>query len=353
MAAKKSQKSKKSSSAPGDTKLNLVALKPQIKEPEAQPEPVPETVEPAAPILPPIEQTATPVPSPEEPPATTPLVWSKPVGDGEDKGDKEDKEESSLQPTTDDHATTPTQPVLDEQGQQEPKPKTNAIFQAIGIIVATVNFDDNNRGQVILGDKQYSLFSVSNRQQSYQALNKLIQTTGQKQQRLIVYPKVIHFPSNEQPYQLAFQLAGFDKPNGNNSIAKELDDFQFKLCGLWQFIPTCPIPCISVFKNFSPERVAYIKKATPQQRVKFLKPIHIPVSWNDAPIEPLRFNPELDKQQQGRASFVEIMTQFLPEKDLFAFTQLCSPPSQTLPRFLTAGKKDKAKAQQAQKQKQN
>ena len=31
-------------------------------------------------------------------------VWSKPVGDGEDKGDKEDKEEASLQPTTDDHA---------------------------------------------------------------------------------------------------------------------------------------------------------------------------------------------------------------------------------------------------------
>ena len=30
-------------------------------------------------------------------------VWSKSVGDGEDKGDKEDKEESSFQPTTDDH----------------------------------------------------------------------------------------------------------------------------------------------------------------------------------------------------------------------------------------------------------
>lgn len=318
MAAKKSQKSKKSSPAPGATKLNLVALKPQTKEPEAQPEPVPEIVEPAAPIVPPIEQTAIPVATPKEPPATT-----------------------------------SAQPVLDEQGQQEPIPNTNAIFQAIGIIVATVNFDDDNRGQIILGDKQYSLFRASNRQQSYKALKKLIETTGQKQQRLIVYPKAIHFPSKEQPYQLAFQLANFDKPTGNNTITKEFDDFQFKLCGLWQFIPTCPIPCISVFKNSTSEPISYMKKATPQQRVKFFKPIHIPVIWNDAPVEPFRFNPELDKQQQGHASFVEIMTQFLPEKDQFAFTQLCSPPSQTIPPFLKADKKDKALARQAQKQKQN
>lgn len=318
MAAKKSHKSKKSSPAPAATKLNLVALKPQDKQPEPQPEPVLQIVEPPAPIVPRIEQTAAPVPTPKEPPSTI-----------------------------------PAQPASDEQGQEEPIPNTNAIFQAIGIIVATVNFNDDNRNQVIISDKQYPLFCSPTRQKLYKALKEKIETTGQKQQRLIVYPKVMHFPSQEQPYQLGFSLVNFDSPTKNCETARELDDFQFKLSGLWQFIPASPISCISVFKNFDSARVSYIKKATPQQRVQFLKPTHVPVIWNDAPIQPFRFNPQLDKKQQGHASFVEIIAQFLPEKDAFTFTKLRSQPSQSAPRFLSVSKKDKALALQSRNQQQH
>lgn len=320
MAAKKSRKPKKSSPAPAPapTKLNLVALKPQNKEPETQQEPVQERVESPTPVVQPIEQTAAPIPTPKEP-----------------------------------LSTTPAQPASDEPAQEEPIPNSNAIFQAIGIIVATVNFDDNNRCFVIIGEKQYPLFYTFNHKNAYGALKKEIETTGTQQQRLIVYPKVVHFPSKEQPYQLGFQIVGFDIPTRNSRIAKELDDFQFKLSGLWQFIPVCPTPCVSVFKNFSSERLAYIKQATPQQKVQFLKPSHVPVVWKNAPIKPFRFNPKLEKQEQGNASFVEIITQFLPEKDIFAFTELRSQPSQTAPHFLKAGKKDKAQALQARKKQQN
>ncbi len=45
------------------------------------------------------------------------------------------------------------------------------------------------------------------------------------------------------------------KNNSSLTIDQELQDFEFKLSGLWQFIPVCQSPCITVQKNFSEERL--------------------------------------------------------------------------------------------------
>jgi 16S rRNA (uracil1498-N3)-methyltransferase len=69
---------------------------------------------------------------------STQRVWSKPVGDGEDKRDKEDKEESSFQPTTDDHTRTQASVVIatgPEGGwtEAEVEQATAAGFQAVSL----------------------------------------------------------------------------------------------------------------------------------------------------------------------------------------------------------------------------
>ncbi|HEY9652962.1 MAG TPA: hypothetical protein V6C95_20060 [Coleofasciculaceae cyanobacterium] len=359
MAAKKSNKSKKaqkpkeSSPAPGANKLNLVALKPQEKQLDA----VPEVVEPEAPIVAPIEQTATAVPTPKELPTTTPAQGaSNEQGYGqnlpfemETVGASVERVEfaNSRQPTP--NTLTPhlnqDQPRVSIPSEQEliaPFPNDNAMFQGIGVIVGTVTLKGKNQCQVIISDKQYPLVYRSKFLKPYKTLEAEIEKTGNQQHRLIVYPQARYFGSHKQLYQLSFSLVDFDRPRRTNGVVGKLDDFQFKLCGFWQFIPACPIPCISVYKNFDSWRISYIKKATPQHREQFLKANHVPVIWEEAPVKPFKYNPQLEKDQQEHAFFVEIIAQFLPEKDAFRFIQLCSKPSQTAPRFFQMNRENPA-----------
>jgi hypothetical protein len=52
--------------------------------------------------------------------------------------------------------------------------------------------------------------------------------------------------------------------------------------------------------------------------------------WSNPPIRPFRFNPKLDKEQQGQASFVEITAVFVPERDVFEFRH-CAQDHLSLP----------------------
>ena len=222
--------------------------------------------------------------------------------------------------------------------------KPQAIFQAIGVIKGEVNFSDDGKATVTLRGKEYSLLWASPKRRSYEALKKEIEATGNHTQRLVVYPKVIHYPKRDQPHQIAFQLVGFDKGQDSQGISQVLNDYEFKLSGLWQFIPVCRTPCISVLRNFTPERLEYIKQAEPATRVKFMKASHLPLLWRDAPVTPFRFNPKAEKDQ-GYPAFVQIKAKFLPQRDIFGFSEQLAPPSEKAPRFLKASKKDKAQVQ--------
>ncbi|HEY9725768.1 MAG TPA: hypothetical protein V6D50_04890 [Chroococcales cyanobacterium] len=325
MADRKPQKPQLPSPASTPTKPTVIALKPRAKAQETPPESHQEVVEPPAPVEPP------------------------------------KKAHKPIKPIKQSPATSTAQPLPDSEPDSESVENSNAIFQAIGVIVGDVLFDDK-KAYVALADKQYSLYYSSSHKKAFEALRLQVKTTGQTQQRLIVYPKVMHFPKRDQLYRISFQLVGFNSDrvvsqegsseSDTPSIDRQLQDGEFKLSGLWQFIPVCSTPCITVQKNFTAERLAHIKEAPVEQKVRFLKASHIPVLWRDAPVRPFRFNPKLDKQQQGQASFVGIKANFLPQKDVFTFCSLEIPPTNSPPKFLKAGKKDKAQAMQAKNQRQ-
>lgn len=247
-------------------------------------------------------------------------------------------------------SSDPEVPKTDTQEQTNNAEISEAIFQAVGVITGQVNFLDDNKSTVTLGRKEYQLFYAPRKQRAYEALKKEIEATGEHTQRLIVYPKAIHFPRKDQPHRIAFQLVGFDRGREEEAISGELQDLEFKISGLWQFIPVCPTPCISVFRNFSIERLEYIKQAEPATKVKFMKASHLPVLWKDGPVRPFRFNPK-GGPDQGHPAFVEIKAKFLPHRDVFGFVEQLGEPKETAPKFLKASKKDKATVQNASKAK--
>jgi len=242
------------------------------------------------------------------------------------------------------------QTELEQAAEIKQSEKHSGIFQAIGVIVGDVAFiKDEERNKYIanitIGQYQYNLLpqgSSWSKSASFNGLRKQIEKEGISKQRLIVYPKITHYPGREQQHKIAFQLVAFEKDNIENSVSKELNDLEFKLSGLWQFIPVCRTPCITVMKNFSHERLEYIKQAELASKVNFMKASHIPLMWRDAPVNPFRFNPKTPKEEQGKAMFVSIKARFIPGKDMFGFDSLLALPQDEPPRHLKAGKKDKA-----------
>ena len=219
----------------------------------------------------------------------------------------------------------------------------DAIFKAVGIITGTVTFSEQN-ATVYIGENQYPLYYSPRHRKSYEALKKQVENNPGKLERLIVYPRVMHFPRRELLHIVSFQLVGFDNSKSLEGITNQLQDFEFQLCGLWQFIPVCQTPCISVFKNFHEQRLEYIKQQSAYKRVRYMKPSHIPLIWKDSPIRPFRFNPKLEKEQQGHSSFVEVLARFIPGRDVFGFITMLSTPAEKCPRFLKARKEDKMEA---------
>jgi hypothetical protein len=259
-------------------------------------------------------------------------------------------------PTHASEAEEASEPVLDTlvsspESAPSPVPDLNpssptegAFFQAVGIIQGEVT-SDGDKTFVTIGEKSYALYYASTHKKAYEALKKEILSSGITQQKLIVYPRITHYPGGKQPYRLAFQLAGFlGKEATVDGLSSVLEEKEFKISGLWQFIPVCRVPCISVFKNFNKQRLEFIKSAPVDKKVNYMKASHIPVVWRDAPVPPFRFNPKLDKEAQGKASFVQIKARFNSERDNFEFVSLLGVPTDSPPNYLKAGKKDKLSA---------
>src|SRR3569832_165481 len=226
--------------------------------------------------------------------------------------------------------TSPAKPIPKPTPKSSPSlielpEDSGAIFQAVGILPGDVIFEDQSASIAIEG-KQYRLFYSREHRNAFQALKMNVKVSG-SHQRLIVYPYVRHFPKKELPYQLAFQVIGFIGKPIEGCISGELTDFEFRIAGLWQFIPVCATPCITVLRNFSPERLVFVKEATVGERVKFMKASHIPLLWSNPPVRPFRFNPGLEKEQQGSSPFVLITALFNPDQDVFEFTTMRSLPA--------------------------
>jgi hypothetical protein len=293
----------------------------------------------AFPVEPPQEQPAEEsIEKPELDAATAPEPVAQTPADNPAHAEEA---ESASSPVSDAHASSKESASSPVPDLNPSSPTDGAFFQAVGIIQGDVT-SDGDKTFVTIGEKSYGLYYASTHKKAYDALKKEIENTGITQQRLIVYPRITHYPGGKQPYRLQFQLAGFlSQEATGDGLQSVLEEKEFKISGLWQFIPVCRVPCISVFKNFNKERLEFIKSAPLDKKVNYMKASHIPVVWRDAPVPPFRFNPKLAYETQGKASFVQIKARFNSERDNFEFVSLLGIPTDSPPNYLKAGKKDK------------
>ncbi|MEO0686302.1 MAG: hypothetical protein AAFY76_15015, partial [Cyanobacteria bacterium J06649_11] len=221
------------------------------------------------------------------------------------------------------------------------------FFQGIGVLRGEVIEEQEEEKERLFvsiktrdSEKKYQLFFTPRYRRSLQALKLEIKNNG-NDQRLIVYPRILHLPGRDKPHQVRFQLVGFD--NGSNEGVAELKDFEFKLAGKWQFIAVCKTPVISIHRNLNEKDLEYYKTLEPDKRKRFAQASHVPLLWKDAPVPPFRFNPKVDKDKQGETYFVKIKAKFLPERDMFGFDSLIGVPTTELPKFIKFKDKTKKK----------
>ena len=226
----------------------------------------------------------------------------------------------------------------DVSSKPQPKPlekEESLFFQAVGIVSGVVELD-KEQPTIAINRKEFPLLCFPPHTQVIKFLKKEIEATNSQYQKLIVYPRVVHFPQSNVRQQVKFCLMGYvgSGSHKGNQITDRLKNNEFQFKGLWQFIPPCKVPCITVYRNSTPELKRQLKEMSEVARHKTLKANHIPVLWRESSVKPFRYNRHLSKSEQGDLFFVQIKARFLPERDVFGFIEEEAAPYDRVPRSL-------------------
>ncbi len=106
------------------------------------------------------------------------------------------------------------------------------------------------------------------------------------------------------------------------------------LSGIWQYIPNSESPVISIYRNR--DQLGFFKRLNKSRQFSFARPHHIPVVWN-APIEPFKYNPSVEKSEQMPRYFVEVRAVF--KDGLYVVEEMLREPTVEIPKFIKVSKK--------------
>ena len=121
-----------------------------------------------------------------------------------------------------------------------------------------------------------------------------------------------------KPPKLYFQVAAWETEN-----PWEEAPGQFRLKGIWQFVPQVRTPVISVYRN----------KGAEDPKGKF-KATHIPILMRrEDEAAPFRFNPKIAKEDLPPRWFVQGLFKFIPSRDSFGFSEDLEPLTKKIPWY--------------------
>jgi hypothetical protein len=227
-------------------------------------------------------------------------------------------------------------------------------FQAIGVIQPeSIKFQPPNiykrvsSATIVLNGKEYALLPNGFSWEQYKVFHSLQFHLDSKSKMLLaVYPEVIHFPDKNIRHILRFRLVAFTDsssvPKIVHPVFNDLDINEFRLSGIWQFIPVCRFPVISVYRNFTEERLNAIKsEKDPLKKARLFKTRHLPVLWSSASVDPFRFNRHTP--EQSRAPFVCILCKLNTQYDNFTFFKELELAKELPPKYIRIQKEGKRK----------
>ena len=213
-------------------------------------------------------------------------------------------------------------------------------FSAIGVLAGNITQEDDKLF-ISIQNKEYPLFYSHRYKRRWQLLKQFIKNNSTTRQKIVVYPKILHFYNPNEIHNISFHLVKF-KPQASNTSPEEIPQTlqfnEFKIFGLWQLIKQCQTPVISVYRNLDQKHLQQLEKLDPQERVKHARYSHVPVIWEKPPVKPIKL------YSKKHPYFVQIKAKFNPTTDIFEFDTLLSPPTKECPEyFKPIHKKPKSK----------
>ncbi len=203
------------------------------------------------------------------------------------------------------------------------------MFQALGKMVLTPYLKDDDL-KIELNGLEYDLLYASDFTfTAHRKLRQELKNNGSRKMLLKLYPNT-RFSNKSEPVKLSFIKGSFDKKYQTNRKYPE----KFKLRGIWQYIPQSPTPVISIYRNI--DQLGELKKLNEKQQSKFVRPHHIPVRWDDAPVAPFKYAPEVEKEAQMPRYFVEVRAIIF--EGVYVVQEMLKEPTLDIPTHIKAEK---------------
>ena len=89
------------------------------------------------------------------------------------------------------------------------------------------------------------------------------------------------------------------------------------------------------------ERMEVFKSLNKQSQFWFARPHHLPVVWN-APVEPFKYNPQVEKDSQMPRYFVQVRA--ILKDGLYVVKEMLSEPTVKIPQYIKLPKKEQDKS---------
>jgi|GEM_PF-4469839 len=214
--------------------------------------------------------------------------------------------------------------VKKTKSNQQSESDQPTIFQAVGLIKCMTQIKED-RVYITIDGQAYELKRGQKRSHKrFEELKREIEQNGSKELWLRVYPKVIHDAINEEIRYWFNLIRAFDHKSQCQNQQEG-----FILRGIWQYIPYCCDPVISIHRNI--DTFYRYKRLPPGAKKNFARVLAFPVIWY-APVEPFRYNPELDRDQQMPRYFVQVRAVF--EDGQFEVIEEIEKPTLEIPKYI-------------------
>ncbi|BAZ47181.1 hypothetical protein NIES4102_42270 (plasmid) [Chondrocystis sp. NIES-4102] len=209
------------------------------------------------------------------------------------------------------------------------------IFQAVGVIQGEIALDKGENLIITLDGQQYRLgFTAISRPRKYKALVEEIKIQGNSQKKVLVYPRLSH-TKTAYGYGVDFNLVTIAKTEETREgIFQDLAAGEFYLSGFWQYVDFYDGPVVAVWRNYSQGLAQAVERVGIKKAKQLLKTNYIPVDWTDAPQEPFKYDPNVEKRQQMPRYFVRLKARYQPQKNHFEAIEQLGESTTKAPKYL-------------------
>lgn len=208
-------------------------------------------------------------------------------------------------------------------------------FSGVGIIRCTPFLKDERIYITIneLNDTEYRLEKPIGkfRRRPFDHLRAELQAHGPKEMLLRVYPHVWYVREDGNPTSHVFQLVHYYMDETKQAELAE----EFTLCGIWQVMTHCPMPVITIYRNF--DQYPFYQKMPGDVKKYFAKPQYIPVVWENPPVAPYEYYDKPKPSDQRPRYFVQVTATF--QGDHYLVKEMLAEPTLEIPRFIKRSKK--------------